>query len=77
MLDVRFFSNASTSYILDYINLIEFCKASNEIYKISCNVRNLSYISETSRELRLRTILPGQILKNSYPKPFIYPIIYK
>ena len=47
-------SNASTSYTLEGINLLEFCKASIVIYKMSCNVCNLSYISEISGELHLR-----------------------
>ena len=32
----------NASYILDGINSIEFCRAMNVIYKVSCNVCNLS-----------------------------------
>ena len=33
---------------------ITFCKSSNVIFKVKCNICNLAYIGETSNELHLR-----------------------
>ena len=46
--------NASASQIINDPTFITFCKASNVIFKIKCNICNLAYIGETSNELHLR-----------------------
>ena len=45
---------ASSTQVEDKPNLINFCKAFNVIYKISSNICNMSYITETSTPFHLR-----------------------